>query len=427
MALTLRVIRHNKAALNPPIIARFDESGGSIGRSLENNLCLPDPDRWVSGRHAKVTFREGNYYVVDISTNGTSLNAEDNRLMRGAEVRLGNGDTLGICGYEILVSIDDQPALSRSSSQYAVGAAAATPNDASVIDFRPGAASAPPVQLPRPENREAPRTASPSSQLQESTGLPYAARKPSPASRESAGSQTRVISRAELFGHPPAPSGPSPSSDSPVSDQCLFHAFLQGLGCRVQSADLAEQQRILQNAGELLHTLAQGLIDVLKVRSAFKNALRLEITTIQDSENNPFKFALDVEQTLERILREPDGNSSMLPPVKAAASAFADLNDHQQAVIHGLRTLLRAVLQELDPARIEQETPRSGALEERLNPAARKARARDLYVTTFKRLHDEVRDDALRRFDRAFADGYESHVHRRKAERGMIGKRRGRA
>ncbi len=416
MALTLRVIRHNKAAINPPIIARFGAGDGSIGRSPENDLCLPDPDRWVSSRHAKLTFRDGAYYVVDVSTNGTLLNAADNRLVRDSAVRLANGDMLGICGYEIQVSIDNH-ALPEKSPARAPGVAdPASLGGPTMIERRPEASTMPPAQIPRPANRQPPTPAEPRDAVRTSP----------PSVPVPAGTHTQLINRAELLPQRPAVALATAPGADPTSEQRLFDAFVEGLGCRIQATDQAEQQRIFQNAGQLLRTFSQGLVEVLKVRSHFKNELRLEMTTIQHSENNPFKFSLDLEETLERILREPEGNSRMLPPVEAAASACADLKDHQQAIIHGLRTLLRAVLQELDPDAIEQETPKSGVIEERLNPAARKARAWDHYVATFKQLHEEVREDALRRFDRGFADGYESYTRRCRTERGIVGKRRGR-
>jgi type VI secretion system protein ImpI len=417
MALTLRVIRHNKAAVNPPIIARFGGDGGSIGRAPENDLCLPDPDRWVSSRHAKLRFREGHYYVVDVSTNGTLLNAADNRLVPGSEVRLANGDTLGICGYEIQVSIDNSPLPDKSRARAPGPADPATLGGPTIIERRPEASTMPPAKIPTPANRQPPpKPADLRDHQRGATSSPGAA----------TGGHTQIISRAEMLQQPPVLTGEAQVGATPSTDNDLLDAFFEGLGCRIQTADPMEQRRTLRHAGQLLRTLSQGLIEVLKVRSDFKNELRLEMTTIQHSENNPFKFSLDLDETLERILREPEGSSRMLPPVEAAASASADLKDHQQAVIHGLRTLLRAVLQELDPDAIEQETPKSGAIEERLNPAARKARAWDHYVATFKQLHEEVREDALRRFDRGFADGYESYSQRRRTERGIIGKRRGR-
>lgn len=419
MALTLRVTRHNKITVTPPIVARFGASGGSIGRSPANDLCLPDPDRWVSSRHAELRYRGGDYYVVDISTNGTLLNAADKRLERGAEVRLANGDTIGICGYEIQVAIDNQavPAQARP----AVSARAAGLGGATIIERRAGASTLPPAQIPRPANR-------PPSRPQHPPAQPPAAPQARPPQHRASpplAEQTRMITRAELIRAMPALSDDGRSSAPAADGQTLLNAFFAGLGCKIPTSNADEQQRMLRHAGDLLRTLANGLVEVLKVRSNFKSELRLEMTTIQSSENNPFKFSLDLEQTLVRILAEPEGSAVMLPPVEAARSACADINDHQQAVIHGLRTLLRSVLQELNPKQIEQETPRSGAIEERLNPAAQKARAWELYVETFDRLYEEIREDALRRFDRAFADGYESYTRQRRRERGIVGNRRG--
>ena len=44
-----------------------------IGRNTYLDWTLPDPARVVSGRHCEIHFRDGGYWITDISTNGTFL------------------------------------------------------------------------------------------------------------------------------------------------------------------------------------------------------------------------------------------------------------------------------------------------------------------------------------------------------------------
>lgn len=75
-----------------------------MGRSPENDIVLPDPDRVLSKRHCMIEDHNGNVVVVDISTNGTFLNY--GKVPLGpTPTPLNDGDVLSVGPYELLVSI----------------------------------------------------------------------------------------------------------------------------------------------------------------------------------------------------------------------------------------------------------------------------------------------------------------------------------
>jgi FHA domain-containing protein/TIR domain-containing protein len=86
----------------------FRAEGGSIGRAADNDWVLTDPH--VSGRHARLRYVNGRFFIVDTSTNGTFINSPTNRLDRGNEYELKPGDRLFIEPYEIEVSIAPEAA-----------------------------------------------------------------------------------------------------------------------------------------------------------------------------------------------------------------------------------------------------------------------------------------------------------------------------
>jgi type VI secretion system protein ImpI len=75
-----------------------------IGRDRHLDWTLPDPARLISGKHCEVHYRDGGYWLHDVSTNGTFLNGADQR-MRGPH-RLRSGDRFIIGHYIIGVSLD---------------------------------------------------------------------------------------------------------------------------------------------------------------------------------------------------------------------------------------------------------------------------------------------------------------------------------
>ena len=107
MALRLEITSKQKRALGERAVKEFGVDGGVIGRSLESDWVLPDPERFVSSRHASIDFRSGSYYIVDTSTNGVYVNEEDVPVGRGNPQRLFNGDRLRVGDYEIEVIIDE--------------------------------------------------------------------------------------------------------------------------------------------------------------------------------------------------------------------------------------------------------------------------------------------------------------------------------
>ena len=106
MALTLRVRSDQALSLGPDDSRVFNELGGSIGRSPGNDWVLADPERFISSHHAAISFRDGHYYLQDMSTNGVYLNGREQPVGRGNTVRLCQGDRLRIGHYEIAVDID---------------------------------------------------------------------------------------------------------------------------------------------------------------------------------------------------------------------------------------------------------------------------------------------------------------------------------
>ena len=106
MALRLRVVSDQRRWLGSKSTIVFGVAGGTIGRSTENDWVLPDPERYVSGRHARVIFTQGGFYLTDVSTNGTFVNDVEAAVGPQAPYELKNGDVLRLGEYHIVVALD---------------------------------------------------------------------------------------------------------------------------------------------------------------------------------------------------------------------------------------------------------------------------------------------------------------------------------
>src|SRR5687768_749212 len=122
MALRLRVISEHRLRMGDKSTFVFGVSGGSIGRSSENDWVLPDDMRYVSGRHARVVFHQGRYLLQDTSSNGTYVNDNERPLGGQNPHTLKSGDILRIGEYHVQVQIDSATDFTLDDSAlYATG------------------------------------------------------------------------------------------------------------------------------------------------------------------------------------------------------------------------------------------------------------------------------------------------------------------
>ncbi len=109
MTLTLRI--ENLTTLpdgGPLSVSIKGKRGLDIGRDQYLDWTLPDPSRFISGKHCEVRWHDGGYWLHDISTNGTFLNGADSRLK--SPHRLRNGDRFVIGQYIIGATLDEEAA-----------------------------------------------------------------------------------------------------------------------------------------------------------------------------------------------------------------------------------------------------------------------------------------------------------------------------
>ena len=70
MKASIKVVTYKNQPPEKPIEAVIDEGGGMLGRAPRNNFVLPDPERFISGKHAEISFQNGTFFITDTSTNG---------------------------------------------------------------------------------------------------------------------------------------------------------------------------------------------------------------------------------------------------------------------------------------------------------------------------------------------------------------------
>ena len=136
MSLILKIENETSLPDGGPLSVSIKGKGGiDIGRDQYLDWTLPDPSRFISGKHCEVRWHDGAYWLHDISTNGTFLYGSDSRLK--APHRLRDGDRFAIGHYIIVATIDDESGRAE----------AAPPRAAPSYDelWNPVAEAAPPI------------------------------------------------------------------------------------------------------------------------------------------------------------------------------------------------------------------------------------------------------------------------------------------
>lgn len=103
MSLRIEILKYRGHAVSRPTSVVFGTEGGTVGRSSDNRLVLPD--ECISRKHARISYEDGRYYLIDNSSNGTQIVNRD-IYVQGESAELMDGDILQIGDYELNVSID---------------------------------------------------------------------------------------------------------------------------------------------------------------------------------------------------------------------------------------------------------------------------------------------------------------------------------
>jgi type VI secretion system FHA domain protein len=213
----------------------------------------------------------------------------------------------------------------------------------------------------------------------------------------------QTSSRAEISESVRKPAPVATSTDRPPPPD--FAAVLEGAG--LDPANVTHE--LARTFGQILRVVVSGVMDVMRSRQQIKDEFRMRMTRFKSAENNPLKFSANVDDALHNLLVKR--NPAYLAPVEAFEDAFADLRNHQIAMLAGMRVAFESMLAEFDPDRLQREFDRQ--LNKGLVPA--KLRYWDLYR---ERRHDIVKDPEAsfrRLFGEEFARAYEEQLKQLKA------------
>jgi type VI secretion system protein len=365
MAIKLRVISDQHRDLGEQRSRIFGVNGGSIGRAPDNDWILPDSKRIVSGHHCEIEYRNGGYWIKDISTNGVFINDAETPASETGPVELADGDRLRLGDYEIIVSVDKrtdflQTAAEENSASNNLDSEIGAKLDLNKL-LRPRDADSGSLAARNAYGIKLPRTmrhiADPAEGTDEEPALPSG----TPPDADWA-MKTRPITKQELAealqrrqSRPDARerSAPYHQQASAWTDlRTALQAFCRGAGIEPGSLTPEAQSMLPLLAGQLLREAVVGLIELQQTRAKDSPVNGSGAPT----GSNPLRTSQSVEQALQRLF-ESYGRLAG-GPVDSMREVFVELRDHDAASSGATSAALHELLGQLAPANVADQFER---------------------------------------------------------------------
>lgn len=328
MPLQLEIVSKHEDILEEEYKRVFGEDGGTIGRSLESDWILPDPHRYLSGKHATIDFQSGAYYLADVSTNGVYVNDEEEPLGKGNPRRLFNGDKLRMGDFSFVITLDEGQGLEMPPPE----AMTVVPDHIEQLVQEDILKSG--VQMLDEEAL--------TGDAEFETALFGVAEK-------------NDSQQKDVQMNKPNPFAPPPSKEhqAAINAANLLDAFMKGLDIsRAEIHSSTDPLEVMENAGRVLKEFVDGSTELLASRTALKSMFRLDQTTVLPRHNNPLKLAENTRDSMMQLLVGTEGE--YLSPVDAVREVCRDLKFHQDAVLEAMISAFLEFTDRFDPDELQQ-------------------------------------------------------------------------
>ena len=384
MPLIIKLVSEHRDLDGDDCVREYYEDGGTIGRSLQNDWILPDPDRYISGRHATIDYRGGMYYLADTSSNGVYMNGEIEPIGKGNPRRLFDGDRMRMGDFEFEISIDKgeslvmplepKPTVAPDHIEQFV--------DEDVIET--GMQLLDEAEITGDDEfqsvlfgKEAPKAE------------PEAAPVPEPEAAPASANQAAATKPVD------------------VTAEDLFDSFLDGLGIsRVELHPAIDRPELMMTAGIILREFVEGTINLLSARANLKNTFRLDQTTVLPRQNNPMKFSENTNDLIKQLLVGAEGE--YLGARDAVREANRDLLNHQNAFLDAMNSAFIEFADRFDPDELQEGFDRTAG--SKLFAFMNKSKYWDLYKDLYPIMTEKGGGRFPQMFGEEFVRAYERQV-----------------
>ena len=424
MTLRLRVVSDHRRLLGDRSTIVFGFDGGTLGRSADNDWVLPDPLRYVSAHHGRVQYRDGQFFLEDLSTNGIFLNDEELPVSKRFPTgyRMQNGDIIRVGEYHIVVAVEaSEPAPAPTDGAavptsihalHTLGRAAQTdigamlnldellvPDTSPSDSFRPVDAYGVPVRTAAPAPSPAAARGGAAAAVAQAVAAAPAPAATADIDIESEAVARRIARLARAAGRDPRNGASAPAL---YDVQSGLQAFCRGAGVDGDKLSPDAQTRMLHLAGQLFREALVGFKELERARHEVHNRFRIEIPQPEPDDPRPSLARLTVDELMLELLQQHE--SRRVDAVQWLREAVAEAKTHENASSAAMRAAFIEFLDRLDPSELEARFER--AARRGKAKSADKAQYWDLFTTFYRNLIEMPADHLPHTFIEAFATAY---------------------
>ncbi len=305
----------------------FDGAGGVIGRGAACDWIIADPQRLMSSHHALVSYRDGQYFLTDISSNGIGILGSPERLCRGQVRLIGEGDVYQLGSVSIRARLTGRVRQACALGELIPDDLFLGPDPLHAMD------------------REQVRSESSADLDALKAGLCESAHS---VGIEGVERDHLVLPQwAQRVSESPATQPATPVSTAPDGFWLQFGA---ALGMPLDSLDTQGREALAIKAASLLKQSIEGLQQSLRTCDELTRDLNLGGTTSAQRSHHVLRGAADSQAALAALLGATEPGH--LPAELAVAHACRDMQAHQLALVVACRATVRSALAAFAPSHL---------------------------------------------------------------------------
>lgn len=321
----------NTGSGKPASCKTFDGVGGVIGRGTGCDWVIPDASRLLSSHHGLVSYREGQYFFTDISSNGIGVSGSTERLCKGQARLISEGDIYQLGPVDIRARL---MARGTQNGRQVFFGNDTIPDDAFlVLD---------------------PLHVLDSEQVRGRSSEDLEALKPL-ADREACALSHGLLERDHLIVPRWAEPLTDEASTQPVQVAAASRApfwsqFAEAMGMPLDTLDTPACEALAIEVAGLFRQTVEGLQQSLRTRDELNGELNLGWTVPAIKSHNPLKDCTDTQSALASLLGL--GESGPLSAEVAVAQAFREMQVHQLALVVACRAAMRGAVAAFAPSHL---------------------------------------------------------------------------
>lgn len=448
MELSLEIVSYHR--LSPEQVITKDVTDTlTLGRSDVCDWHMPDPEKVVSGTHARIIKRSDDFFIEDLSTNGLYVNRAVEALGANREHKIEHDDLFTFGDYEISAKLqmlnvtsnshvqqdvhDAPPVATLQQNKVIPAASSSSMLDTGFESDLAGFDSAmllnqsrqqsaglsqinadlqdhfqPPVAIPEEWDKDIFGQGSQAhTQADTRSVVPQ---EPMPQVSQASVNPIKVPEVVKAEVKKVAPEAPNTKASvstlvSPAS--ALSKAFFQGLGVNEHDYVNVLTEELMFELGQSMQFMLTGLMESLRQRSKLKTEFRINQTTFQQRENNPLKFSANIDDVFQNLFLRK--SASFLSSQQAITEAFNDGRKHDTALTAGTLGAIRGLLNQLDPEFIEAKS-QNQSLTDMLVPGQKQMRQWKVYKSLHSNLKTEFMQDSAAALSDDFVKAYDNKI-----------------